>query len=201
MINRWKFTRTESFNLFLYLFLSEVESRQENVRKNLRTKINRSKIKQKINTELALYPLLHVLTEKKRHHQTCRPHLHPVSETFCFWQITEKKEKKSTLVYVHEQMNSWRKKKKKNILMVPLFYTWLSLENKMKTAVVITLFFSSFHLVRAHFFHATHLHIPTFSTIPFLSRGYPVFLCARGTPLKISLPKAPPQRLLSCALM
>lgn len=106
MINRWKFTRTESFNLFLYLFLSEVESRQENVRKNLRTKINRSKIKQKINTELALYPLLHVLTEKKRHHQTCRPHLHPVSETFCFWQITEKKEKKSTLVYVHEQMNS-----------------------------------------------------------------------------------------------
>lgn len=56
---------TESFNLFLYLFLSEVESRQENVRKNLRTKFNRSKIKQKINTELALYPLLHVLTEKK----------------------------------------------------------------------------------------------------------------------------------------
>lgn len=51
-------------------------------------------------------------------------------------------------------MNKWTNEEKKYILMVPLFYTWLSLENKMKAAVVITLFFPSFHLVRAHFFHA-----------------------------------------------
>lgn len=33
---------------------------------------------------------------------------------------------------------------------------------------------------------------PTLSIIPLSSRGYPVFLCARGAPLKISPPKAPP---------
>lgn len=33
------------------------------------------------------------------------------------------------------------------------------------------------------------------------SQRFPVSLCARGMPLKMSLSKAPPQRLLSCALM
>ena len=103
---------TESFDLFLYLFLSEVESRQENVRKKPENK-NQQKQNQAENIHWTgpLSTPSHPY-RKKRHHRTCCPHLHPVSETFCFWQITEKKRKKSTLVYVHEQMNSWRKKKK-----------------------------------------------------------------------------------------
>lgn len=171
---------SKALNLHLIFFLLCLSFRGWNQtrkhQKNLRTKINKNKIEQKINTELALYPFPHVLPGKKRRRRTSCPHFHPVSETFCFWQIREKKRKKSTLVYVHEQMNS-RRKKKKHILMVPLFYTWVSLENKMKAAVVITLFVPPFtsleHIssVQPTSPSPFEIHTPTFSTIPFLPKG------------------------------
>lgn len=105
-----------SLSLSVFLsFFQEVETRQENIRKKIPENKNQQKQKQKINSELALYPLPHVLKPDKKKQQQKKtpqdfssPIFHPVSETFRFWQIREKKkrEKKSTLVYVHEQMNS-----------------------------------------------------------------------------------------------
>lgn len=75
---------------FLSLFLSEVEKKRKHQRN---TETDKNNIEQKINTELALYPLSHILMDR-RHHRTPRPHFHPVSEIFCFWQIRKKAEKK-----------------------------------------------------------------------------------------------------------
>ncbi len=73
-------------------------------------------------------------------------------------------------------MNKWTpEERKKNILMVPLFYTWVSLENKMKAAVVITLFFPPFtlleHISSVQPTSPSPFEIHTFSTIPFLPKG------------------------------
>lgn len=64
---------------FCLSFFQEVETRQENIRKKIPENKNQQKQKQKINSELALYPLPHVLkpdkkqNKKKRRHKTSRP--------------------------------------------------------------------------------------------------------------------------------
>jgi len=70
--------------------------------------------------------------------------------------------------------------------MVPLFYTWVSLENKMKAAVVITLFCPPFTLLehmssmQPTSSYPFEIHTPTFSITPLPPKGTLFFCVPEG---------------------
>lgn len=138
------------WNVSLFVCLPEAETWREKQRKQPVNKNQQAKRHRKILNWPFTFSFTFLL-EKKGHFV---PIIYPVTETFflfriylfiyffCFWQITEKKNWKKALYFMY--MNKWtpsESKKKKKIPMIALFYTWLLLENKMKTAVVITFFF------------------------------------------------------------
>lgn len=66
MICKWNNNELYINISFLPFCLSFRVWKKKTSEKNLRTKTNRNKIEQKINTELALYPLSHILTGEKK---------------------------------------------------------------------------------------------------------------------------------------
>lgn len=89
-----------------------------------------------MNTEPALYPL----TSKRKNAIGYAVSILLV-KPFAFGKYSKRKKyRKRHFSYVYEQMNSRRNE----YLNGYSFYTWLSLENKVKAAVVITLFVPPF---------------------------------------------------------